>query len=504
MRKLIHGGHILSGDGRTAERADVLIEHGVIAAISRPGTHGREGLELIDASDDLVIPGLANAHTHAHGALARGAVPDRISLEGFLAYAPALIGRRSIEDIQLSATLSAVELARKGCTSCIDMPAQLPMVSVEGILAVGQAYADVGLRAGIAPMVSDRTLYQAYPEFARTLPAPYGEQATNSKAPSAAALIDICRTAQRAWPFDRHQVQLGIGPATRLHCSDELLAGCATISREFDVPLQTHLLESKLQTVAQGAGMESTVQRLHRLGCLNERTSLAHGVWTDESDMVLIAATGATLVHNPASNLRLGSGVAPLRQWLAGGVRAAIGTDASNTSDGQNMFEAMRLAACLSRIASPDWESWVDAEEAFALAAHGASRALGMDGAVGHMQVGQLADLVIVDLAQPHYVPLRHALRQLVFGESGAGVRSTIVGGKVIFTRGRMTTIDESALRSAAQDAAARLDSDCAPAAAFAEAIHPALAAFCCAGQRAPLGVHRQLFRFGESAQGQP
>ncbi|MGZ5194278.1 MAG: amidohydrolase family protein [Ramlibacter sp.] len=504
MATLIHGGHVLSPDGSTAECADVLIDDGVVAAISSPGTHSKHGPMLIDAYDGLVIPGLANAHTHAHGALARGAVPDRISLEGFLAYAPALIGHRSIEDIRLSATLGAVELARNGCTSCIDMPAQLPLASVEGILAVGQAYADVGLRAVVAPMVSDRTLYQAYPSLAARLPTPYKEQAANWKAPPAATLLQVCRDAQRAWPFDRRQVQLGVGPAIPLHCSDELLAGCADISREFGVPLQTHLLESKLQAAAQGVGMESTVQRLHRLGCLNERTSLAHGVWTDESDMVLIAATGATLVHNPASNMRLGSGVAPLRQWLAAGVRAAIGTDASNTSDGQNMFEAMRLAAYLSRVASPDWESWVDAQEAFALATHGASRALGMDGAVGHMQVGQLADLVIVDLAQPHYVPLRHALRQLVFGESGAGVRSTIVGGKVIFTQGRVTTIDESALRAAAQDAAARLDSDCGPAAAFAKAIHPALAAFCCAGQRVPPGVHRQLFRFGDSAQGQP
>src|SRR5204863_10198649 len=102
--------------------------------------------------------GLTNGHTHAHGALARGAVPDRISLEGFLACAPALVGQRSVEDVRLSAALCAVELARKGCTSCIDMAAELPAPTVEGIIAVGQAYADVGIRAVVAPVVSDRPL----------------------------------------------------------------------------------------------------------------------------------------------------------------------------------------------------------------------------------------------------------------------------------------------------------------------------------------------------------
>jgi 5-methylthioadenosine/S-adenosylhomocysteine deaminase len=480
MRTLIHGGHVLSGDGASAEPADVLVEGGFIAAVASPGTYRHDGLPAIDASDGLVIPGLINAHTHAHGALARGAVPDRISLEGFLAYAPALIGQRSVADIRLSATLCAVELARKGCTSCIDMPAQLPMVSVDGIVAVGQGYADVGLRAVVAPMVSDRTLYQAYPALAALLPSAQKEQAANLQAPSAATLLAVCREAQRAWPFDRTQVQLGIGPAIPLHCSDELLAGCAEISREFGVPLQTHLLESKLQAAAQGC--ESTVQRLHRLGCLTERTSLAHGVWTDAADLALIAAAGATLVHNPSSNLRLGSGVAPLRKWLAAGVPSAIGTDASNTSDGQNLFEAMRLAAYLSRVASPDWASWVDAAEAFALATCGGARALGRDGAVGRLRAGQLADLAIVDLAQPHYVPLRHPLRQLVFGESGAGVRAVIVGGKPVFMDGAVTNVDERALRSAAREAAARLDRECAAGAAFAQAAYPALASFCCTG----------------------
>lgn len=485
--QLIHGGSVLSADGSALERADVLIDAGTIQAVSAPGTHPRDGLEGVDAHDCLVIPGFTNGHTHAHGALGRGAVPDRISLEGFLAYAPAISGQRSIDDVGLSARLCAVELARKGCTSCIDMAAQLPMPTVEGAIAVGRAYADVGVRAVVAPMISDRTLYQAYPSLVPALPKGIQAQALAMKPPAASALLEVCRRAQQEWPFDRRQVQLGIGPAIPLHCSDELLQGCGELSREFGVPLQTHLLESKLQALAQGRGGESTVQRLHRLGCLTARTSLAHGVWVDGEDMALIAASGATLVHNPASNLRLGSGVAPLRKLLAAGVRVAVGTDASNTSDGQNMFEAIQLAAYLSRIDEPDWNSWVGAGEAFELGTAAASRALGLDGLLGRVQPGCLADLVLIDLGQPHYVPLRHPLRQLVLAENGAGVRRVIVGGKTVFADGRVPGVDEAALRERAQEAAARLDRACAAAAEFAAAAYPALAAFCCDGRTATI-----------------
>ena len=468
---LLQGGSLLSEDGRAARTADVLLRDGRIEAVG--AIAAPPDAQRIAADGCLVLPGLRNGHTHAHGALARGAVPDRISLEGFLAHAPALTGQRTVDDVRLSATLGAVELARRGCTACIDMAGELPLPSVEGILAVGQAYADVGLRAVVAPMVSDRTLYQAYPALTASLPPALRAQAEAFTPPGAEALLAVLREAQQRWPFDREQVQLGVGPAIPLHCSDALLAGCARLAGEFGVPLQTHLLESRLQSLAQ-AGGESTVRRLERLGCLTPRTSLAHGVWLDDDDLARIAASGATLVHNPASNLRLGSGIARLRAWLDAGARVALGSDASNTSDGQNLFEATRLASYLSRVATPDWQRWIDAPQAFALATGGA-----------RVQPGERADLVLLDLAQPHYVPLRHPLRQLVFGESGAGVRRVLVGGRTVFAEGRVTGIDEAALRLRAQERALALDAACAPAADWARSALPTLAAFCCGMQPA-------------------
>jgi guanine deaminase len=202
-------------------------------------------------------------------------------------------------------------------------------------------------------------------------------------------------------------------------------------------------------------------------------TSLAHGVWLDDADLELLAASGATLVHNPGSNLRLGSGIARVRRWLDAGVRVAIGTDASNTSDGQNMFEATRLASFLSRTGSPDCERWIDAPQAFALATGGA-----------RVQPGARADLVLLDLAQPHFVPLRQPLTQLVFGESGSGVRRVLVAGETVFNGRRITRVDEAALRARAQERAAVLDAACAPAAAAIRSAMPTIAAFCAAAPR--------------------
>jgi guanine deaminase len=472
---------------------DLLIEHGRIAAITAPGALPADGRAELDAADCAVLPGLVNAHTHAHGALARGAVPDRISLEGFLARGPALNGGRSLIDIGLSARLSAVELLHRGCTAAFDMAAELPVPTVDGLLEVAKAYQAVGLRAVVAPMLADRSLYEADPALLASLPAELAQAATSVRLPSAQTLLAVCREAHQRWPFDRTQIQLGLGPTIPLHCSDALLQGCAAMSAEFGLPLQTHLAESKLQAlVAREQHGESPVRRLARLGCLSERTSAAHSVWLDDDDIALLAQHRVVAVHNPGSNLRLGSGLAPLRRLLQAGVRVGLGTDASNTGDGQNVFEAMRLAALLSRLVGADWSQWLDAEEAFALATQGSAQALGLPGS-GRLEVGAPADLVFISLAQPHFVPLRHLLRQLVFAESGSGIRRVMVNGRTVLLDGRVLGIDEAALRREAEAAVARLQEATTAAREFAQALNPWLAAYCCAVGEQPFAIQRRL-----------
>src|SRR6516165_11270351 len=166
---VIRGGRVLQAGGDALLR-DILIEDGRIVALEHPGFAVSDDAEFISADDHLLIPGLVNAHTHSHGALNRGAVDDKVSLEMFLTGAGASARARGLEDKYLSAALSAAEMIRKGCTACFDLSLEVPEPSVDGISAIGQAYSDAGMRAVIAPMIADRTIYQALPGLLDALP----------------------------------------------------------------------------------------------------------------------------------------------------------------------------------------------------------------------------------------------------------------------------------------------------------------------------------------------
>ena len=166
---IIRGGLVLQAGSDAAPR-DILIDDGRIVAMEAPGFPVSGQAELVSATDHLLIPGLVNSHTHSHGALNRGAVDDRVSLEMFLSGRGASTRSRAIEDKYLSAALSAAEMIRKGCTACFDLTLEFPLPSVEGLSAVARAYRDAGMRAVIAPMIADRTIYQALPGLLDALP----------------------------------------------------------------------------------------------------------------------------------------------------------------------------------------------------------------------------------------------------------------------------------------------------------------------------------------------
>jgi guanine deaminase len=222
--------------------------------------------------------------------------------------------------------------------------------------------------------------------------------------------------------------------------------------------MQTHLAESRAQAAIGRShyGM-SLVEHLEKLGFLSDRLSVAHAIWLDHDDIRRLRVHGVKVAHNPSSNLRLGSGVAPVRQMLREGVAVGIGTNASNTSDGQNMFEATRLASYLSRIDGFTVDEWISAGEAFAMATEGSAKGLGFEN-IGRLAPGYEADIVFLRLEYSHFVPLRAPLVQLVFGENGASVDTVMIGGRIVFHQGKLLTLDEAQLLSRAEEAAHRLD----------------------------------------------
>ncbi|MEM6623353.1 MAG: amidohydrolase family protein [Pseudomonadota bacterium] len=491
---LITGGLVLHGDPARVEAADILIADGRIAAIEPPGSIDPARGQAMDAADRLIVPGLVNGHTHGHGALGKGQVGDRAPLEVFLTGSGASNGNRTIADKRLTARLTAVELVRKGCTTACDLFVEYPAPSVEGMTAVADAYHEVGMRAVVAPMMADRTLFEALPGLLESLPETHRRRAEAMKTAPTETSLAAAEAVLTGWQHDRDRIRPGVAPTIPLHCSDEFMVGCARLAADHDVPLQTHLAETRTQHVlGRKRYGHSLTEHLEILGLLSPRFSAAHGIWLDEEDMKRIGGAGGGVIHNPMSNLRLGSGVARARLLLQAGVRLGIGTDASNTSDGQNMFEALRLAAYLSRICDADRTLWLDAGEAFEAATVGSAQILGFD-KLGRLLPGWAADMLFLDLGHINYVPLRAPVLQLAFAENGAALRSVMIAGQMVMAEGEMLTIDEARLRADAEEARDRLDALNDDAMAAAQPLADLVGCFCLAHAREPAGMVRSIW----------
>ncbi len=341
---VLRGGRVLDIAAGSAAPADVLIDGDTIREVAAPGAAVPEGAAEIDVSGHLLHPGLVNAHTHAHGNLSKG-MGDRWTLELLLSAAPFLSGHRTTEDKYLTAQLGAVEMVLKGCTACYDLFFEWPLPSRDGLAAAAAAYADVGMRAVIAPMVADRTMYEAIPGLAAALPEGLRERVAGLRLAPAAETLAAIRDAFARWSSPQGLVGLAVAPTIPQHCSDGFILGCAEIAREFGVGLHSHVAESKVQAVA-GIRLYGKTQTAHldALGVLGPHFTVAHGVWLDHDDMARLGDRGASVAHNPGSNMRLGSGLADARAMLERRVNLGIGTDGASCADNQNMYEAMRLA----------------------------------------------------------------------------------------------------------------------------------------------------------------
>ncbi|WP_245749214.1 amidohydrolase family protein [Jannaschia pohangensis] len=484
---LFEGGRVLVDNDRF-EAVSILVRDGLVAALLPQGD-GPDDAERVDVADRLIVPGLVNGHTHSHGALGRGGVSDDFTLEAFLSGAAWLNTQRSVDDLRLAAELSAVELIRKGCTACFDLFVELPGPTVAGTHAVARAYHNAGMRAVVAPMIADKTLYQALPGLLDAFKPPLRDAVAALSLPAWRDIMAVCEEAFGSWPVPRDRVRPGLGPTIPLHCSDDFLRACGALSATDGLPLQTHLAETRMQQVMAARKYGTTLTgHLDRLGVLSGRFSGAHGVWLSGAEGDLLAQHGAGISHNPLSNLRLGSGIAPVRRLADAGVRLGVGTDASNTSDGQNMFEAMRLAATLSRAQTADPADWVTVTEAFRMATEGSAALLGLD-RVGRIAPGWAADLLFLDAGYCHYTPLRNPLDQIVLAETGAALREVMIAGRLVLAGDRILTLDEAELSRRARDAAARIDAASLDVRVMNEAASHVVRSFCraqCAAHPAP------------------
>ena len=449
---VVRGGRLVAGP------ADLLLENGAIKEVGAPGMGAPAGAQEIDARGKLLHPGLVNAHTHGHGNLGKG-MGDRWTLELLLTAAPWINGHRSVEDKYLTTLIGAAEMVLKGCTACYDLTVEFPAPSAEGLEAAGRAYREVGMRAVLAPMVADRSLFEAIPGLMQALPPALQKEVERLRLAPYRTQLEHMRHALHAWTFDRDEVRPAVAPTIPLHCSDEFMLGCGELAREYGAGLHTHVAESKVQVVSSLKRYGKTLAaHMDDLGLVGPDFTAAHGVWLDDDDMRRLGERGASVAHNPGSNMRLGSGLADMRRMLERGVNVGIGTDGANCSDNLNMYEAMRLASLVSKVQGPDWQQWVTTAEVLEAATAGSARALGFGDRLGRIAPGYKADLVFLDLGHINWIPLNDPVNALVHVEDGTAVHSVMIGGRMVVENRRLLTVDLEKLGRDAENARVRLE----------------------------------------------
>jgi guanine deaminase len=488
---LIRGALLADPGLRRAAPADVLITDGVIREVgtnlAAPGD-----ARVMEAAGCLIHPGLVNAHTHGHGGLSRGQ-GDKWTLELLLAAAPWIGGSRALADKKLTTRIVAAEMVLKGCTAAYDLYYEFPLPTADGLDAVAEAYHEVGMRAVIAPMVADRTVYEAIPGLYDALPAALQARVDRLRLPAWERTLDAMRGVLANWRWAGKEIRAAVAPTIPHHCSDAFLCACRDLAREHNVGLHSHMGESKVQALT---GMRrygrTLVAHMDGLGLIGPDFTAAHCIWLDDDDLRLLRDRGASLAHNPGSNMRLGNGMFRFRRARDLGVNVGIGTDGANCSDNQNMYEAMRYASMLSKVQTPDPRHWAGVEEIYAAATEGSARALGFSD-IGAIAPGMKADIVFLDLASVNWIPHNWSVNQLVHAEDGTGVRHVMIGGRMVVQERRLLTLDLAKLATEAEAARERLEALNAEFKDLYEKLEPVVASFCPAFAAQPYHLRQYL-----------
>ncbi len=330
---LLSDGMVLDPESGRAERKDLLIKGGKIAAIGAPGTLDATTATRHHAHDRLIMPGLVNAHTHGHANLMKG-VAEAWTLEASLTNGPWLAGTRDPDTIYLSTLLGAIDMLSKGCTACFDLFYEFPQPTKEGFTAAARAYADAGMRAVLAPMVADQSLFRSIPGLADALPPDLRETVGKFDLAGGERTIAAIGTIAAAQADLPDGVTMAIAPTIPHHCSERFLRDCLDVADRHELPIHMHIAESRLQAVvARKIYRRSALDYLADLGMLRPSFTAAHCVWVDEHDLDLLAEHGCSIAHIPASNFRLGSGIAQIKPMLERGINVGLATDGANSSE---------------------------------------------------------------------------------------------------------------------------------------------------------------------------
>jgi cytosine/adenosine deaminase-related metal-dependent hydrolase len=457
QRLLVKGGHpwVPNTGNDLPPVADILVEHGRIRWVgsasddvaSRSTDAPSTEIEVIDARGKLVMPGFVNAHYHSYDTLAKGLIEDMPFDVWALHSQPAYFGPRSRAELRARTLLGAIECLKSGITTVQDMCTLVPQ-DEETLDIIAAAYDEVGIRVVFSIPLRDIGELDIAPFLAPGVSQAVRDRIMGAPRDPAADLDFVERQISRLPSGQRWHWGLSVSGPQR--ASQTLLEGIAALSRRRSLQIFSHVYETKAQTlkarVRYAATEGSMIRHLDATGLLGPRLTIAHGVWLDEAEIKLLAARDVRVVLNPISNMKLKSGVAPIASLQAAGVTIGLGCDNCSCGDCQNIFQAMKMHCLLAAVSDPE-PSGVYARHALAAATTGGAAAVGLADAIGRIGPGFRADLTLIDLSDVAYLPLNGVARQLVFCETGRGVDTVIVEGRVVLRHGRPTTIDDGAFR---------------------------------------------------------
>ncbi len=423
---LIKNGHVICGENQKVVKADVLIDGNRIAKVKKGISEPAD--TVIDATGKVVSPGFINLHTHSPMGLLRGLADDLPLMDWLEKHILPREAKLRRKHIKVGAYLGALEMIRTGTTTFLDMYFHMD--------AVGEAVLEGGLRGYLS----------------------YGMIDLGDPEKTERELKEALREMEAIESLNSDRVQFVFGPHAPYTCSIALLKEVRRLARENGKLITIHLAE----TVSEIGRMEarygkSPVVLLDEVGFLGRDVIAAHGVWLDSRDIYSLARHGVTVVHNPASNMKLASGVMPFQRLLNAGINVALGTDGSASNNNLDMLEEMKLAALLHKVHNLD-PTVADAKTVFKMATQNGAKALHLD--AGVIKPGYLADVVVVDFRRPHLRPVNNVISHLVYSANGNDVETTIVNGEVLMLDREVLTLDEERVLDEAEEVMLELEGE--------------------------------------------
>ena len=437
MSLLIRNGTIVTmNDAGDVLAGDVWIEDGRIAAVGRlpAGVLAATPHTTIDAEGCLVLPGFIQTHIHLGQTLFRGAADDRPLLAWLRERVWPLEAAHTEATLAVAARLAAAELQAGGTT------AVLTMETVHGTEAVFDALVPTGLRAVVGKCLMD---------MGADAPARLRQAWRDG--------LDESIAIDRRWRGAADgRLRTALAPRFAISCSQDLLEATASVSAERGLLVHTHASEQREEValVRERTGMDN-VAYLASVGLATERLCAAHCVWVTEAEQQLIAERSVKVLHCPGSNLKLGSGIAPIQEMRARGIGVSLGADGAACNNTLDMFQEMRLAATLQ--AMRHGPGALTAQEAVWMATREGARAIGQDADLGSIEAGKLADVIVIGSTGVHQRPAADPYSTIVYSSRPSDVRTTVVAGRVVYQDGTLNWADRAKIVEDADGARATL-----------------------------------------------